>query len=192
MPHPVAPRSWRKAFIGGATTAQELAAHADADKEQLEAIALAERAFPFRVTDYYLGLADLSDPQDPILLQVLPSARELDRQPGTFCADAVGDLEPEHHPVPGLVHKYQGRALLVTTGACPIHCRFCFRRSYPYAELGDAGPQLRRALDAIRGDTTISEVILSGGDPLTLSDEVLGGLLRQLEQIPHLAVSSIH
>jgi len=185
-------RSWRQAFVVGAEAARQLAARSGATQEQVDGIEAADRDFPFRATDYYLGLADLDDPNDPILAQVLPDIRELDEPPAGFCADAVGDLSAGHHPAPGLVHKYEGRALLITTGACPIHCRFCFRRNYPYTELAGSGPRLAAALDRIRGDSSITEVILSGGDPLSLSDEVLATLLKQLAEIPHLRRLRVH
>jgi EF-P beta-lysylation protein EpmB len=192
MAHPDPRRSWRQAFVGGAEAARQLAVRSGATEQQVAGIAAAERDFPFRATHYYLGLADLDDPADPILAQVLPDGRELDEQPAGFCADAVGDLSAGHHPAPGLIHKYEGRALLVTTGVCPVHCRFCFRRNYPYQELAGSGPRLAAALDEIRDDPSISEVILSGGDPLSLSDEVLATLLQQLGEIPHLRRLRVH
>jgi EF-P beta-lysylation protein EpmB len=102
----------------------------------------------------------------------------------------VGDL----HAVaaPGLLHKYVGRALLVTTGACAIHCRYCFRREFPYDEQNAGRGAFAPALAAIRADTSIAEVLLSGGDPLTLSDRRLALLLQELESIPHVQRVRMH
>jgi EF-P beta-lysylation protein EpmB len=120
---------------------------------------------------------------------VLPLDAELTETPG-YVADPVGDLHALAGP--GLLHKYQGRALLVTTGACAIHCRYCFRREFPYAEQHAGRHGFAAALTAIRNDASIVEVLLSGGDPLTLSDRRLADLLLGLEQIPHVRRVRIH
>jgi EF-P beta-lysylation protein EpmB len=129
------------------------------------------------------------DPRDPLLLQVLPLGAELDEVPG-YVTDAVGDLASKAGP--GLLHKYEGRALLVTTGACAIHCRYCFRRHFPYDDENASRAGFRPALDAIRADTSIGEVILSGGDPLTLNDRRLTMLWEGLAAIPHVRRVRIH
>jgi EF-P beta-lysylation protein EpmB len=129
------------------------------------------------------------NPADPLLRQVLPLDLELRETPG-FSRDPVGDLPSRI--APGVLHKYQGRALLIATGACGVHCRYCFRRHFPYGEeLASAG-QWQAAVAAIHADPTINEVILSGGDPLSLNDRRLRDLTRQLEQIPHVTRLRIH
>jgi len=172
--------------------ARHLAVRSGVPEARLDGVREAQAEFPFRATDYYLSLVRPGDPDDPILRQVLPDGRELQDPTGGFCADAVGDLHPGNHPVPGLVHKYRGRALLVTTGACPVHCRFCFRRNYPYQELAEAGRLHSQALDVIAADVSITEVILSGGDPLSLSDESLAGILDKLREIRHVRRVRLH
>lgn len=152
----------------------------------------AARRHRFRTTRSYLALVDPSDPDDPILAQLLPDPRELDPSPAGYADDAVGDVLPEHHPAPGLVHKYDGRALLVTTSACAVYCRFCFRRAYPYDELRLAGPRLASAVQALADDPSIHEVILSGGDPLSWTDPALARLVEDLDAIPHLRRLRIH
>jgi len=128
------------------------------------------------------------DPHDPLLRQVLPVADERNRPPG-YVLDPVGDLAARQ--APGLLHKYHGRALLVVTGACAIHCRYCFRRHFPYSEA--AGPSTwDAALEAISGDSSIEEAILSGGDPLVLPDHVLAGLVERLDAIGHLRRLRVH
>jgi len=155
----------------------------------LEGVAAAAATFAFRATSYYLSLADPSDPDDPILRQVLPAAAELVPSPEGYGADAVGDLAEGVHPAPGLVRKYAGRALLVTTGLCAINCRFCFRRAFPYEETREG---LDEAIGVIAADASLTEVILSGGDPLTMTDAALGGLLRQLAAIEHVKRLRVH
>jgi EF-P beta-lysylation protein EpmB len=128
-------------------------------------------------------------PHDPLLRQVLPLAEELD-SPDGFTTDPVGDQESR--VTTGLLQKYAGRVLLITTGACPAHCRFCFRRHYPYAKGSGSVRAWRSALDRIAADRCIEEVILSGGDPLMIGDLQLGDLVAQLAGIPHLRRLRLH
>lgn len=157
--------------------------------ELLPAARLASEQFPLRVTLSYLSRMEKGNRDDPLLKQVLPLSAELEIHAG-FGTDPVGDLAAS--PLPGLLHKYQGRVLLMTTGACAIHCRYCFRRHYPYTE-GCASPnRFESVLDYIRADASIEEVILSGGDPLSLSNERLLGLLFRLSEISHLKRLRLH
>jgi EF-P beta-lysylation protein EpmB len=128
------------------------------------------------------------DPRDPLLRQVLPVVAETAVR-GGYVDDPVGDLAAE--TAPGLLHKYRGRALLLVTGACAIHCRYCFRRAFPYGEsVGSA--RLDAAVDALAAQPDIDEVILSGGDPLSLRDDRLATLARRLAAIPHLRRLRVH
>jgi EF-P beta-lysylation protein EpmB len=129
------------------------------------------------------------DANDPLLRQVLPLAEEFDKVPG-FGADPVGDAEAMRQP--GLLHKYEGRVLLVTTGVCAIHCRYCFRRHYPYAKSPRSLADWRPALDEIASDKSIHEVILSGGDPLMIVDHMLARLIEELAAIPHVHRLRVH
>jgi EF-P beta-lysylation protein EpmB len=129
------------------------------------------------------------NPRDPLLLQVLPLGAELDAVPG-YRADPVGDLAAKAGP--GILHKYAGRALLVTTGACAVHCRYCFRRHFPYDPENASRAGFGPALDAIGADPSLNEIILSGGDPLTLSDRRLAALFAGLQGIPHLRRVRLH
>ena len=128
-------------------------------------------------------------PTDPLLRQVLPLDAELFETPG-YVADPVGDLAALAGQ--GLLHKYHGRVLLVATGACAIHCRYCFRREFPYGEQHAGRHAFGGALESIRADSSVTEVLLSGGDPLTLSDRRLAGLLEGLEAIPHVRRVRVH
>ena len=147
------------------------------------------RNFPLRVPRGFVAKMRRGDPQDPLFLQVWPSALEAE-EPAGYALDAVGDLAKRRDG--GLIHKYQGRALVVATGACAVHCRYCFRRHFPYAE--DAAPRAgwKATLEALRADPSIEEVILSGGDPLALSDRRLADLAEGLAAIPSLRRLRIH
>jgi L-lysine 2,3-aminomutase len=130
-----------------------------------------------------------NDWNDPLLKQVWPDQQESQQVDG-FVKDAVGELSTE--VVPGLLHKYAGRVLLITTGACAIHCRYCFRRHYPYSEAPKSVHLWQPALDYIQADSSINEVILSGGDPLMIRDRVLASLVEKIEAIPHVDQLRIH
>jgi EF-P beta-lysylation protein EpmB len=146
-------------------------------------------AFPLRVPHGFVARMRPRDPLDPLLLQVLPVMAETLPASG-FVADPVGDLASAR--APGLLQKYEGRALLITTGACAVHCRYCFRREYPYAEQSAAAGQLDPALKVIAADPSLEEIILSGGDPLVLSERRLEDLLEALDSVPHVRRIRIH
>ena len=145
--------------------------------------------FPLRVPRGFVARMRRGDPNDPLLRQVLPLDDEMRPMPG-FGLDAVGDGAAK--TAPGVIQKYRGRALLVATGSCAIHCRYCFRRHFPYAEETAARDGWREAGDRIRQDTAIEEVLLSGGDPLSLSNGKLAELTGALADIPHLRRLRIH
>ncbi|WP_145077013.1 EF-P beta-lysylation protein EpmB [Aureliella helgolandensis] len=153
------------------------------------ASAAAEQDFPVFAPLEYIRRMQPGNPQDPLLLQVLGMQREMEDQ-GSGLLDPVGDEAAQR--AEGVLQKYKRRVLLITTGACAIHCRYCFRRHYPYetAPKGKAG--FSRSLELIRQDAELDEVILSGGDPLTLADETLGWLVDELCQIPHVRRIRLH
>jgi len=137
----------------------------------------------------YIARMRVADPGDPLLRQVLPLQQEL-ASPQGYSADPVGDLASALRP--GLLHKYQSRVLMVTTGACAVHCRYCFRRDFPYSQAPRSPQDWAPALDTIASDASIREVILSGGDPLTLVDGQLAVLAQRLGEIGHLRRLRIH
>ncbi len=145
-------------------------------------------SFRLRVPRGFVARMRPGDAHDPLLRQVLPLDAELETVAG-YSSDPLDELNAM--PVPGLLHKYRSRVLLTTTGACAVHCRYCFRRHYPYAE-ANPNRALERTLDYLRRHTEVEEVILSGGDPLTLADERLGRLFAQLAPITHLRRLRIH
>lgn len=145
--------------------------------------------FSFLVTRSFAERMRKGDPNDPLLLQVLPTASELITSQG-YTENPVGDLEAL--VAPGLIHKYHGRVLLITTGACPIHCRYCFRRNFPYQHNQSSLRHQRQTLDYIRQHPEITEVILSGGDPLIFTNHRLSQIISELETIPNLKRLRIH
>lgn len=149
----------------------------------------AARRFPLVVPRGFVARMRPGDPSDPLLRQVLPIAEEDERAEG-YGRDPVGDGDAT--VAPGLIRKYAGRALLVATGSCAIHCRYCFRRHFPYDGVPRGLEAWEPALRALREDPSLREAILSGGDPLLLADEPLGRLVRALEAIPHLERLRIH
>jgi EF-P beta-lysylation protein EpmB len=145
--------------------------------------------FPLMVTESFLRRITPGDPHDPLLQQVLPLDAEFDEVDG-FTVDAVGDEAARR--APGLLHKYAGRALLIATGSCAVHCRYCFRRHYPYGDEPRRLDEWDAALDVINADESLSEVILSGGDPLMLTDTRLEQLVSRIANVPHVRRLRIH
>jgi len=154
----------------------------------LPAALQAGSGFRLRVPRGFVARMHPGDPDDPLLRQVLPLEDELVVAPG-YSSDPLDELDAM--PAPGLLHKYRKRVLLTMTGACAVHCRYCFRRHYPYS---DANPtrEIQQTLDYLQAQPDINEVILSGGDPLTLSDRRLTELVTELETVPQLQRLRIH
>jgi EF-P beta-lysylation protein EpmB len=181
--------TWQAALRDAVRDPDELCALLDLPATVAQKARLAARQFPLLVPRGFVARMRPGDVNDPLLRQVLPLVDELRDMPG-FVADPVGDESATRQP--GLLQKYHGRVLLITTGACAVHCRYCFRRSFPYDETPRSLDDWRPAIDEIAADDSIREVILSGGDPLTLVDETLDSLVGSLSKIPHLRRLRIH
>lgn len=179
---------WRQSLRSAITDADELLAVLDLGS-LAAGLPAQDAGFALRVPRGFVARMRRGDPRDPLLLQVLPQLLELAEAPG-FVDDAVGDLDARS--AHGLLHKYQGRALLIAAGSCAINCRYCFRRHFPYSEEIAAANGWRETLAHVRGDPGIHEVILSGGDPLVLSDAKLSELSQGLQGIPHVRTLRIH
>ncbi|HEY4234088.1 MAG TPA: EF-P beta-lysylation protein EpmB [Lacipirellulaceae bacterium] len=190
-PRLAAPRyvSWQEAMKDAVRDPEELCRLLELPADLATAARKSAHEFPLFVPRGFLARMRAGDFDDPLLRQVLPLAQELDDVPG-FVADPVDDAAATR--LPGLLQKYQGRALLVTTGACAVHCRYCFRRHFPYAEAPRSIETWQPAIDEIAADASLHEVILSGGDPLTIVDAVLDELVDELAAIPHLRRLRIH
>ena len=181
--------AWQAELARAVIEPAELLRLLDLGPEWRDAAEAAARLFPLRVPRGFVARMRPRDPFDPLLRQVLPLDDELRAVPG-FVADPVGDGTAQR--APGVIHKYGGRVLLTATGACAVHCRYCFRRHFPYGESNAAADQWHPALDYLRTNPDVEEVILSGGDPLTLSDRRLAEFVRQAEHIATLRRLRVH
>lgn len=179
---------WRQSMREVVTDARELLAMLALD-HLADRLPPGDAGFQLKVPRSFVARMRKGDPDDPLLLQVLPALSELDEVPG-YVDDAVGDLDAvKAH---GVLQKYEGRALLIAAGSCAVNCRFCFRRHFPYAEELAASHAWREAIVALAADPTLREVILSGGDPLVLSTRKLAELTDALRSLPHVARLRIH
>lgn len=182
-------RTWREAVKDAVRDPHELCRLVGLPPEFAAGAARAAGDFPVFAPRGYLARVRPGDPHDPLLRQVLPLEDELAVVDG-FGHDPVGDRAATR--LPGLLHKYHSRILMVTTGACAVHCRYCFRRHFPYQEGPKSPDAWLPALAEIAADSSLREVILSGGDPLMLVDEHLAELARRLAAIGHLRRLRIH
>ncbi len=183
------PARWQQLMAEAITDPAELLDLLGLDRSLLPAARRAAESFGLRVPRGFVTRMERANPHDPLLLQVLPLADELTAVIG-FTQDPVGDLASR--AANGVLHKYNGRALLIATGACAVHCRYCFRRHFPYADDTASIGRWQAALGYLRNDTSLNEVILSGGDPLNLGDRRLTELTAALADIPHIQRLRIH
>jgi len=181
--------SWRDELRQAIRDPAQLIAALDLPAELGEPARRASHNFPLFAPRPYITRMRRGDPSDPLLRQVLPVESEL-LTPQGFTSDPVGDESAALSP--GLLQKYSSRALLITTGACAVHCRYCFRRHFPYSESPRSPDDWQLAIDRIAADPSIDEAILSGGDPLTLVDDHLAELARRLAAVPHLRRLRVH
>ena len=182
-------RSWQDELSQLITEPEALFTALKLDPSHLEAAKRATSLFPLRVTQSFVNRMKLGNINDPLLLQVLPLREEFNRHPG-YTTDPLE--EADSNPVPGLIHKYHSRVLLIGAPQCAINCRYCFRRHFDYQANTPSRAQWLDALGYIRSTPEIDEVILSGGDPLVTSDRQLAWLIDELAAIPHLQRLRIH
>lgn len=181
--------TWKEQLSGAITRVDQLLAMLDLADSPLARRVTAMAEFPLRVPLAYVQRMGKGNPDDPLLRQVLPVDQEFVSTPG-YISDPLA--EAQYNPVPGIVHKYTGRVLLITSPACAVHCRYCFRRHFPYEDNTLGKAQWQQALDYIAGNTSISEVILSGGDPLAANDNHLHWLVEKLAAIAHVRRLRVH
>jgi L-lysine 2,3-aminomutase len=179
---------WRQLWRDSVTDSRELLSLLELD-HLADRLPAEDAGFSLRVPRGFVARMRPRDAHDPLLLQVLPQLAELEQVPG-FTADAVGDLAARE--AQGVLHKYQGRALLIASGSCAINCRYCFRRHFPYGDEMAAAGQWQQALEHVRQDKSINELILSGGDPLALATGKLEELSRGLADLTHITRLRIH
>jgi EF-P beta-lysylation protein EpmB len=189
-PRRAQPARWQQLWREAVSEPHELLSLVGLSHLSTSLLPAARIEFPMRVPRGFVARMRYGDPADPLLLQVLPQAAELLRDVPGFSQDAVGDMASRS--AHGVLHKYHGRALLIATGSCAVHCRYCFRQHFPYNEHTAAANQWREAIEHVREDSSISEVLLSGGDPLSLSTAKLIELSTAFATIPHLRRLRIH
>jgi EF-P beta-lysylation protein EpmB len=182
------PPNWQESLRDAVRSASELLAILEIHPQDLGWFQPGKGEFPLLVPKTFVARMKPGDPNDPLLRQVLPVTEEnIERQ--EFSADPLGELALVHN---GIIKKYPARALIITTAACPIHCRYCFRRHFPYEAQAASRGNWGAALAELRNRKDIREVILSGGDPLTLSNRRLQELVSKLERFPSITALRIH
>ncbi|WP_240936148.1 EF-P beta-lysylation protein EpmB [Billgrantia bachuensis] len=183
------PSAWQTQLSQAIRDPRELCRRLGLDDAWLPGAERGHALFEIRVPEAFLARMRHGDPNDPLLHQVLPLAAEGESVPG-YVTDPLA--EAEHTSGPGLIHKYNGRVLLIASPACAVNCRYCFRRHFPYADNSPSRAQWERSLETLHNDPSIHEAILSGGDPLAASDRQLAWLIERLEAIPHLKRLRLH
>ena len=180
---------WQKSLAGAIRDPLTLLRLLDLDKDEYKKQVHLNDQFKLLVPLAYVKKMKKGDWNDPLLKQVLPIKDEQKLVSG-YTTDPVGDLNAEISL--GVLHKYQGRVLLITTGACAVHCRYCFRRHFPYGDSLANQKNWQKTIEKISADNSIHEVILSGGDPLMLSDNRLQSMCEALAQIPCVKTLRFH
>ncbi|MBN6517854.1 EF-P beta-lysylation protein EpmB [Acinetobacter pittii] len=183
-------QNWQSQLSDLITDPSELLSLLELSSEQLLSGAiLASEKFKLRVPRAFVGKMNAKNPLDPLLLQVLPHHLELEEHP-EFVTDPLG--EEAANQLPGVLHKYKSRFLLTLTGACAVHCRYCFRRHFPYQENLPKNEDWLNIKNYIEANSNINEIILSGGDPLTLSNRKLALWLERLSSLKQIQILRIH
>jgi len=181
--------SWQLAMQQAITDPEELLHILELDESFLIAAKRAAQLFPLKVPRGFVDRMQKANPNDPLLRQVLPLQAELSPVAG-YETDPLH--EAKANPLPGLLHKYPGRVLITLVASCGIHCRYCFRRHFPYAENNPGKEGWSRIFNYIAEDPLIQEVILSGGDPLVANDAMLADFTQQLTLLPQIKRLRIH
>ncbi len=181
--------NWQEQLAGAITTAKQLLSMLQLSEELLSPALKASQEFALRVPHAYLERIEPQNPEDPLLKQILPIGAECEEVEG-YSLDPLA--EQTQNPTDGVIHKYNGRLLLITGSACAVNCRFCFRRHFPYQDNRLNQHSMKDALAYIRSDTSIKEVILSGGDPLANNDRRLAAIAAELNDIKHIETLRIH
>jgi len=181
--------TWQEALIQAVRDPSELLELLELPKSLLPQAQAADRLFELKVPRSFIKRMKKGDVNDPLLRQVLPLGHELIETDG-FSHDPLAEAQSNH--TKGMVHKYQGRVLLVVAPNCAVNCRYCFRRHFPYQDNNPSRQQWQAVFEQIASDSSIAEVIFSGGDPLASPDRQLQWMVEQLAQIPHLKRLRVH
>ena len=181
--------SWSQHLSQAITSLPELIKHLGLPKNLVEQGSEAHQSFKLLVPRPYLSRIEYGNPNDPLLLQILPSAAEMQTVLG-YSKDPL--QEADHNPQKAIVHKYKRRLLVITTGICAVNCRYCFRRHFPYGDNQLAQAEWQSVIDYLDAHPDVNEVILSGGDPLMMKDALLVKKVQQLEALPQIKRLRIH
>ncbi len=182
-------KTWQTQLAECITSLPELCEYLNISLLDIEKRLPAAQLFSIKVPRSFADRIQKKNLQDPLLLQVLAKTEELKPTEG-FCTDPL--QEKNSNPLPGLLHKYQGRVLIMLHGTCAIHCRYCFRRNFPYDDNRPGLAGFKKILNYLQEDASIEEVIFSGGDPWVNSDALLTSLLTQLNTVSHLKRVRFH
>lgn len=185
----VEPQDWRQILAESYRDLDKLLEFLQIDLNERQSAKIASQDFSLLVPGPYAELMEPGNPHDPLLLQVLPQAAEL-HSPAEYVTDPLAEKHANIQQ--GIIHKYRGRILLLAASGCAVNCRYCFRRHFPYQENRISRQQWQQTLEYVARDSSIEEVILSGGDPLMLQDHHLSELIDQIEAIPHVQRLRIH
>jgi len=186
---PWSEHQWQKSLSVAVSDPKELLALLNLDPNLLVESLCAAEEFKLRVPRGFIARMRKNDINDPLLMQVLPIGKEL-FSPVDYLADPLE--EQTKNILPGLLHKYANRVLLITSGACAVHCRYCFRRQFDYSSNNPGRNGLVEVFDYIRSNPSVNEVILSGGDPLMVNDNYLSTLLGNIADICQIKRIRIH
>ncbi len=182
--------TWQQQLADVVETPEQLIQELDLPTQYLLSAQQAHQDFIIRVPKAFLKRIKKGDINDPLLRQIWPLSQENEQAPAGFVLDPLG--EANTNKTPGIIHKYHGRVLLITNGSCAVHCRYCFRRHFPYSDNALSSQQWLEALEYIKQRPEINEVILSGGDPLSNNDKRLFKLINAIADIPHVTRLRIH
>ncbi|MDP2560844.1 EF-P beta-lysylation protein EpmB [Psychrobium sp. 1_MG-2023] len=185
IPHQI---SWQKELAQAFNDPIKLLDYLNIDKEKYSDSFAARKLFPLRVPVPFVHRMERGNADDPLLKQVMTAREEFFEQQG-FSDDPLKEQQP---PLPGLLHKYDNRVLLMLRTACAINCRYCFRRHFPYQDNSLSKARIVEIVDYIEQRPQINEVILSGGDPLMANDQHITELFNHLEPIKHVTRIRIH
>ncbi|ANW24563.1 EF-P beta-lysylation protein EpmB [Vibrio coralliilyticus] len=181
-------QNWLKQLANGISDPEKLLLQLEIDPSPWQNGFEARKLFAQRVPQSFVDRMEKGNPFDPLLRQVLPLSEEFDVHSGY----STDPLDEQDNQIPGLLHKYRNRALMIVKGGCAINCRYCFRRHFPYNENKGSKSVWSQSLDYVRQHPELNEIILSGGDPLMAKDEELQWLIEQIADIQHIKRLRIH
>ncbi|MGF1762622.1 EF-P beta-lysylation protein EpmB [Aliivibrio kagoshimensis] len=181
-------KNWLKELSNAISDPNRLLEQLQIDSTPYQKGFAARTLFALRVPESFVQRMEIGNPNDPLLRQVLPLEQEFTVADGY----STDPLEEQGNEIPGLLHKYKNRVLLILKGGCAINCRYCFRRHFPYQDNNGNKATWSKALEYIANHSEITEIILSGGDPLMAKDRELDWLFTEIEQIPHIKRIRIH